>query len=373
MERYDVHVCMVSRQPLPNLIPIWHENWRPQEVVLLVSQDMQERAVLLQKNCQDCGCRVDCRPVDPYQIEKIRLTVQRVLTDHAGRSVALNATGGTKIMALGAFEEFRLANQGVFYIDTERDRCITLHPIPVTDVLPDVSKVGAYLRAYGYRIEDLGDKRRLPGRRTLEEWLVAQVDRLGKAVASLNWYAAQAREGLQATIDPRQLRFADFQELLERAGQADVLDLEEGRLTFPNEECRQYINGGWLEHYVSGVLQQLKKENRLRDYIGNAQVVSSHRVRNELDAAFTARNRLHLIECKTGNWLNQAQKAVEATYKLDTVRDLMGGVFGRAMLVSYQLLAEADLERCREYHISVVHGQQLQRLREKLIEWISGV
>ena len=54
MKRYDVHVCMVSQQPLPNLIPIKDEATRPTEVVLLVSEDMRviaSRDSLLLSSC----------------------------------------------------------------------------------------------------------------------------------------------------------------------------------------------------------------------------------------------------------------------------------------------------------------------------------
>lgn len=44
MRNFDVHVCLVSKQPLPNLIPILVSDPKPKEVILLVSHEMNERA-----------------------------------------------------------------------------------------------------------------------------------------------------------------------------------------------------------------------------------------------------------------------------------------------------------------------------------------
>jgi hypothetical protein len=35
-----VHICLVSGQPIPNLIPLKMEGLRPEKVILLVSPDM---------------------------------------------------------------------------------------------------------------------------------------------------------------------------------------------------------------------------------------------------------------------------------------------------------------------------------------------
>ncbi len=83
-------------------------------------------------------------------------------------------------------------------------------------------------------------------------------------------------------------------------------------------------------------------------------------------------NRLHLIECKARKWTKTAPKAgpgADALYRLDTLKDLLGGLNARAMLVSYQALPDHDRQRAADLRIDVVAGRDLQRLREKLKRW----
>lgn len=372
MESYEVHVCMVSDHPLPNLLPILQAETRPKQVVLLVSDAKRNKAELLSANLRDLGCQVELRAVSAWRIEDIRETLVEVLEAYEDATIALNATGGTKVMALGAVEVFYTFGKPVFYVDTSNDSLMLLGPQPVTLPFPDQIRVKSYLRSYGYRIENQSPRSLPPARRELGHWLVENSARLSKALATLNWHAALAEKGLSAAVADKYWGFKDFGELVGRFKVAGVLDYDESHLVFPDDEARQYVNGGWLEQYVFGVLQGLKKEQRIFDWMGNVEVVSAGGVRNELDVAFTARNRLHLIECKTANLAKDDDRAAGTTYKLEALRDLMGGIFGRAMLVSYQPLVKADLRRCREYKIQVIQSEQLTRLREHLIEWVKN-
>lgn len=42
MKKFDVHVCLVSDQALPNFIPVLTEDFRPQEVILLATEPMKK-------------------------------------------------------------------------------------------------------------------------------------------------------------------------------------------------------------------------------------------------------------------------------------------------------------------------------------------
>ena len=44
VRRHDVHVCLVSEQATPNFIPVLDSRFRPNEVVLVVSPEMKQRA-----------------------------------------------------------------------------------------------------------------------------------------------------------------------------------------------------------------------------------------------------------------------------------------------------------------------------------------
>jgi hypothetical protein len=41
---FDTHLCLVSAQATPNLLPVLDERWRPQRVVLATTPEMKKAA-----------------------------------------------------------------------------------------------------------------------------------------------------------------------------------------------------------------------------------------------------------------------------------------------------------------------------------------
>lgn len=367
------HLCLVSGQPLPNLIPALSEESRPDGVVLLVSEDMREKARLLRTNLENLGCRVEDVPIHPYRIEDIRATILDQLVRYEGRQIALNATCGTKVMALGAYDVFREFGHPAFYIDTDNRQQITLLPIPSSASLADLVSVKLSLAAYGYSIEKSGSCRVLPERRQFGEFLVKNVDRLTGALGILNACAASAKQTLQARLEERHLANPYVAELMGKCSAAGVLAIDGERLIFKDEDARFFANGGWLEDFVTQTVNRLKGQKLVRDHLNNLIVTSGGQVKNEIDLAFTANNRLHLIECKTSLMADKQSREGRAdgiAYKLEALRDLIGGTYARAMLVSYRKLTPEDRRRCKEYRIEVVEGPRIGELYGTVRRWI---
>jgi hypothetical protein len=117
-----------------------------------------------------------------------------------------------------------------------------------------------------------------------------------------------------------------------------ILD-HDGRHTlgFPDEASLQYVRGGWLEEHVSRTMGALQDKGLVLDRRMNIALKSPSGADNELDVAFTAKNRLHLIECKTVNYQSPQgyARADQAAYKLHSLRQKTAEAFGRAMIVSF--------------------------------------
>lgn len=108
--------------------------------------------------------------------------------------------------------------------------------------------------------------------------------------------------------------------------------------------------------------------------IGLKVVAPDGATRNEIDAAFLYRNRLHLIECKTANLASPGRggdsKGADAVYKLENLRK-MGGIAAKGMLIDYRgSLSDADRKRAQESGIAVVGGNQVRNLAEKIRDWV---
>ena len=377
MTRHDTHLCMVSGQPLPNLIPALIDEQRPRRIILLVSPDMRERAELLETNFAQLGCSVSRVAVDPYRIDQIRSTVLETLAQHEDADIVLNATAGTKVMAMGAYDVFRELGKPAFYVDTDHNQLISILPEGGVRPLGDVVKAKTYLAAYGYEIKDAGTVQIPPERQQLCTHLVDNAVRYAGVLPILNGCAeaAKKKNPLWAKLEERHQTFTKLQELLDCFSQAQLIHRSNDKLYFVDESARRFAGGGWLEDYVVKTLNRLKGDKIVHDHLGNVVVETRAGVRNEIDVAFTARNRLHLIECKSGRLSEKEGKEHRAdgvAYKLDNLRDLMGGTYGKAMLVTFQTLTEPDRKRCVENRIDVVEGSELGNLDTALRQWIAG-
>ena len=94
-------------------------------------------------------------------------------------------------------------------------------------------------------------------------------------------------------------------------------------------------------------------------------------VRNELDITFLKDNRLYIIECKTKRFSAKDQGAgADTLYKLDTLKDFLGGLQAKSMLISVTQPSEFVVQRAGDLKIALCCYKELSYLPEKLLAWI---
>jgi hypothetical protein len=151
----QVQVCLVSDQAAANLLPALDPALKPREVVLLVSGKMQRRADALEAVLREAGVgvsRVDL--ADEHDYARLEVALLEVASERDGQSIALNVTGGTKLMALAAQAVAVAANWAVFYVDVDTDEVIWLAPIPHRQPLQQQLRLPHYLGGYGFSLDD---------------------------------------------------------------------------------------------------------------------------------------------------------------------------------------------------------------------------
>jgi Card1-like endonuclease family protein len=377
-----IHLVLISAQAVPNITPILDERFRPQQVIMLVSDDMQERSTYLENIYKPRGVKVSrWRIDDPWDVEHIRNQVMELLAEYDDADIVLNATCGTKPMSIAAYEVFRALEKPIFYIHPEQDRLIWMHPQKPSIDLEDRIKLKEYLLAYGAStVKVLHQGGVTPKLRELTGELIDNIQSYAAALSSLNYYASAAdNKNLQSPEISRNLngnhRFWDMLDLFE---QAELLHQEDRSLIFTDENARFIVNGGWLELYAYACCLNVKKKLRIQD-VGRSVEVGRYdgrnSVLNEIDVAFLQDNGLYLLECKTKRYSGTSKKHSEVAdvlYKLDSIRDVLGGLQAKAMLVSIKKLEQHDLARARELKIEVCCHQELKYLEEKLQEWLKN-
>ena len=371
------HLILVSAQAVPNITPVLDDDFKPDNVVLLVSPDMTLRAEWLEHIYNKRGVKSRRWLINnAYDIEQIRDTVLELLTEYEDGSLALNATGGTKPMSIAAYEVFRDLKQPIFYVHPEEDRVIWLYPSKQAGHdLADRIKLPEFLQAYGAKVTGQGDTLGVPAvYRDLTEEIITRIAYYSKALGSLNYLAQKATGSLTVDLDAQQTKDRFLADLIALFSDNKLLRLEKNRLIFATEQDRFYVNGGWLEQHVYGQCLNIKKQTGIQDIGRSVQVDRQHQgkpVRNELDITFLKDNRLYIIECKTMNFKDKDQGAgADTLYKLDTLKDLLGGLQAKSMLISFTQPNEFVVQRAGDLKIALCCYKELPYLTDKLLAWI---
>lgn len=389
-----VHVCIVSDQVLANLIPALMD--RPDKVWLASSRDMTGRKLdqRLKKLLEHEGITVEIRTDAPdagmAAIHEFALNlageIEKALPD---AEVTLNATGGTKLMAMGFVEIFRGIAQAIIYTDT-RHRCIERLPdgtrasypsVPMTNVL-DVPR---YLAAQGFitrRIlsDQQGWQDAANARKAAAKYLGRHAENLGPFIGIINALAGKALQRdpdsrIETLATPRQ----DFHETprgewanaLRELGKAGLVGWQEGsrEIIFIDAARTQFIRGGWLEEYAWHIVHDEKPcDARLSVTVTMDDANNSE---NEFDVLATHCNQLLFIECKTLNF-NRAENDNELAYKLDSLGKLARGLFGETWLLSARNPTPVLAERAKINRIRLIGPAELPKLREAVQAWMRG-
>ena len=372
-----VQILLVSAQAAPNLLATLDPALKPQEVVLMVSAKMQPRAQDLEAVLREAGVKTtQIALANEHDFAALETALLDVACARDGQSIALNVTGGTKLMALAAQSVAQEARWPVFYVDVDTDEVIWLGKEARRQPLAQQLRLRHYLRSYGFTLE-AGIDRPLPSSRQndLLQTLVTQVGSLEQPITALNWLAQQAEDGkrLNVSLNSQQQDSRGLEALLRIFEEAGVLRVERGSVIFADERERGFAKGGWLEQHVFRVVTAVSGEAGIRDKAANLVVTDRLGVRNELDVAFMARNRLFVIECKTARMDRPAApKANDTLFKLSEICRRVGGLGTHGMLASYRPLRDSEIKLAGALGIELVCGSDLMRLEERLKRWLGA-
>ncbi|MBN8507902.1 MAG: DUF1887 family protein [Burkholderiales bacterium] len=384
--RLDTHLCLVSEQAVPNLLPLFDERWRPRRVVLAVSKAMTRQA-----ECLETVVRRRCPGIsierlelgDAYDYDKLSNDFLDFLSGQAGIDVALNVTGGTKMMAVAAQEAFRSDGRPVFYVNVATDEVVRIGQTGHSEPLQAEMKVQDLLDSHGYAVESPQRPQVTAGDRDLCARLIDHVKADGIGLGLLNRLAAsdEARQRLQVLLSDQDRDSQSLGRVIDLFCDAGHLRRDRQRLVFPDDASRQFANGGWLELHVYQVLNDLRGEKAgITDVaMGVGIRHPDGRTRNELDVACLLRNTLHIVECKTAN-LGQAgasgdDKATEAIYKVEALSKI-GGLRTKAMIVDFRgalSSSKANRDRAKGAGIAIAAADQLRDLKGLIGRvWLAG-
>ncbi|MFK5925593.1 MAG: DUF1887 family CARF protein [Desulfuromusa sp.] len=369
----NTHLCLVSSQPIPNLVPVFEPDQTPQQVVLLSSDQMKPYAVWLQQVLQQRQIKSEVWSIpDAYDCDHIKARIETLLKRQDLGNIALNVTAGTKIMSLAAYEVFRAHGLPIFYVHPQKDLLIPLLPAGSAREIPDKLRLEEFFQVHGYKVMSLRRQTVARDRQQLGEYLVKNVGIYSSALGTLNYLAATAedRSTLQSDrIVARNWNVDGFKSLVDLLVDGGLLRVEADCFTFASEEDRFFVNGGWLEEYLFSRIDRLRNRFKIQDSAMSVQVESSTGTKNEIDVAILHNNRLFLIECKTRRFRGQHSAGSKALYRMDSLK-IMGGITAQAMLASYRRLTASHHRRAEDLKIDLIVGAELLNIEQRLEDWL---
>ncbi|WP_334109906.1 Card1-like endonuclease domain-containing protein [Thermodesulfitimonas autotrophica] len=371
-------IALVSEQRMQNIIPCYQKGLAFAEVHLVRSLEAEASGSALSRAWRDTKRALENTvqvrdvppPVDAFNVSAVQAAVKAAIEQltSKGPRVAVNFTGGTKCMSVGAFLAAKEAGCPAFYVDTDYERFLWYGPDREVeerkfDLRPIT--VPLYLAAYGLTYKKSDYQEELQQLSKLLDLILAFWP---QCVPTLEKWAEFAKKGQKpgpyASLQPSNLFANQFVSLLLRY---KLLDDKSGELNFTKRGV-DFFTGGWLELTVYHLLRSHSNDVAASfDDVQWSVKAELEGVENELDVVLTRKGQLFVIECKSGDLRGPAGQAT--LNKLEALRFRLGR-FARLIFVTSRLDSEIPAPfraRAQEYGIrQIVTRENLTRLPELL-------
>ena len=381
------HICLVSDQLLPNLIPVLM--LRPRCVHLVVTPSMKSKARRFERLVKERGIRVESHHDAPSSgMPNLMHFAEELAVILSGTGpFILNVTGGTKPMALALQQVLPelLEDVEVVYTDTQSGQIEVLSPrgrapLPIESVVD----LELYLRAQGLTARKAASDNpawltRVEQLRPLTYWLARHAPRIEGFIGALNAAAERALAGWPESFRAEQTlesRSKLAREALQKLASDDfglIRSISEKTVRFEGEDAARYLGGIWLEHYAWLRLRDLGASDvRCGLDVAWQERSGGKGALNELDVVAVKNNRLLLIECKTARLDRDWLKDQQILNKLESLGRNAGGLFGEAILLSARRLNDEMRARASAYRLATFDCSDLKEFDSYLITWLSS-
>jgi len=379
-----IHVCLITDQPNTIITPILDKRTRPHQVIIVASNDILEKVTWLSDTLKSHKVPViNWNINDAWNVSDIHESISALILKYQDCELTLNAAGGTKAMNIAACHVFREAGLPIFYVHPKTDVLMWVNPIDQKDFnLTDKIRLEDYMGVRGTHVVKTGNgsinrSPLKPDEKKLVYELARIAPKINNAFNVLNRLATRADKNDRLTLKRNDLKPHGVTELLNIYKKYKLLHYNKTEMVFKTYQARWYASGGWLEAYVFDVIKNMQQRiPQLQDVARNVKVerqTPTGIVPNEIDVAFLYNNSLHIVECKTQRFRrgkSSTGHGLKAIYKLDSLKDILGGLRGKAMLVALEELSIGNQRRADDLNLFVSANADLKNLDKDLESWL---
>lgn len=309
-------VCLVSRQAMANVIPVLE--LKPAKVVLLITEEEKNVAIYLKNLFEKYRIEVVIfsKKLNAYDIEVVKSICMEVITQNDNELI-LNLTGGTKTMAVAAYEIFRSVDKQIIYHNPANHKIIFLNPTSNSSIDVNIKvNVEDYLIAHGYKIvSELTRSGRAEKYNSFFEKFDSK--RLSDFV---DFYNIVKKEiSLASSKATKEYKGFSFSKHYDKIMMTDKISNK--KITF---ELNKFNYGDCLESLLYLILKNKLKPDDIRYSVK----VKKDNIESEIDVLMTKNSCLHLYSCKDKRKLSKTD-----LFEIDVLRNVTGGTFGKAYIV----------------------------------------
>lgn len=328
--------CLISRQAMANVIPVFM--FKPDNVILFATPEEKKTANHLQKLFESKNIRVDrVDDLDAYDYLNFKKCIYQKL-ESTNDEVWLNVTGGTKLMALAAYEAFAEKNKKIIYCNTDRNQIIHLFPRLFTEKFNLDLSIDDYLKSHGYDL--ISAKTSFVKNEFFDLFsLLESQNLLTKFSDFLDKYRSET-----GSENPVKTYIVKSNKIFKIQKTTSNVVLFVNQTTFKYDDDK-FLKGDWLEYFM---LYSLKKQ-RIIPQVG-VKIISETNVENEIDIVFIKDYQLYLISCKSGK-NSDSNKDI---YEIETLRNIAGGTYGRAFLFTAKDLTPRIKQRAVDLKVTTL-------------------
>ena len=381
MALFDVALHLIGGQNIPNYIAIKHLD--AEKHILLTTGEMMEVAKRLKGSLIEYGSRIVIEGVDDaFHLDGLIHQFTTLRQRYEGKRVALNVTGGTKLMALMLLHAFyEMKGRESFYIEAHnRNELISITKNKVLPLAPCFEDANTFVSLQSLELLSRYKDRR-PGEAELAVARELRKIRVEVLKDYTHFFAGVLDKYRRAR---GKLGKEDYEGIAQKTnGVRALFSSEESKTDFDilKDELSQemlwgFLGGRWFEAYTYGLFQSFSEaaKQKVRGLRLGVPVYykdkeAEKKERQELDLAYTDGFALWAIECKARKQVDQ-----EDILKVESNVLRYGGTFGRGVLVSAYKQSEKVLERMKtSKNVMLVHGEDVEHLEEALLNWHPGV
>ena len=328
-------VSLVSEQTLPNVLfirELIYNNIIVDKYYFISTIKMEEnkktQSIIEASLIKEENCKIII--VENDNLENIEDTLRKLAFDHNDK-LLVNITCGTKIMSLGIYNFFKEKGAEIFYLSIGTNTYSKIYPYFGNDKsgLKYNINLQDYFKSYGININNDTNFLFEKDPQKTKEFFQFFAKNKEKYHKVFNFF--RNNRDIKGSINFDEL---DDKILLDKKAEKnddnyilDKLLLE----TFINEQSLNktfnkdlcvYYSGGWFEEFVYLLLKERIKINNSISV--NIIINRYNKLQNELDVCFVYKNKLFVIECKTGLKTKDGNLFTETIYKIAALKKDFG-------------------------------------------------